>query len=61
MKRIFFITLGDDAVQAHTSNLALFSYYCDAYLLITARITNSGMIANFNYTTATSRARTCLI
>ena len=35
----FFIMWGDDAVQAHTSNLALFSYYCDAYLLITARIT----------------------
>ena len=28
-----------DAVHARTSNLALFSYYCDAYLLITARIT----------------------
>ena len=34
----FFITLGDDAVQAHTSYLALLSYYFDAYLLITARI-----------------------
>ena len=35
----FFITWGDDAVQARTSNLALYSYYCDAYLSIIARIT----------------------
>ena len=37
MKRIFLSY--DDAVQACTSNLALFSYYCDAHLLITVRIT----------------------
>ena len=34
----FFLMWGDDAVQACTSNLAIFSYYFDAYLLITARI-----------------------
>ena len=55
MKRIF-LMWGDDAVQAHTSNLAPFSHYCDAYLLITAQIT----VHEYSYTTATSRAQTCL-
>ena len=36
---------GNDAVQAYTSNLSLFSYCCDAYLLITTK--KQYMIANY--------------